>query len=918
MTTLIASLRKQLSLLDAFLFGTGVAGLFVFFSMLPSQHPDSAAQVQVNEEETIDRARSFIIQNGFLIPNGVRTEITLRRDTDLLSKLQTQRGRPETVRFLQEEGNRVPAYYWHAEWTKEQSDGGAGLFRVASTLDGSIFRFHSDPSRLPVPRVIRPAIEMALRTMSQEDESSISIADIPDSTLLTVLSFDLTDTTNYRPQSALRPASEPAPLDVTADSVLNDLQAGHPVRFGEQAAASFARYHLGRTIFQDAVFEVDSVRTATHPAIDAVTIYLHTQTPFLGQDVSAAVSVAVTGQLLDMNPFFNQPAGLSSDFSENRSNVDSGLNVDYTDDGIGGLLTGITYVFLVLLIMITFARRLSARVVDTKSALQDALWGGFIAAGLILMTITRPIFQELQQVWLGILIIIVIFGFSGSGAAFLVFMASGAMDSLSRSVWSKKLATLDSVRHGLFRSVPVGAAILRGLLVAFFLSGGLTVLLLLFPDAAIQSSDIFARYEVLNVAGYAITKYAWLGLFVNLTVMLGIGTMLYQWKPNPWVVIPGMVIVLILLGVSVVGISPFWLYILFSGFIGLVLAGTFWRYDYVTSVSAYAILGILWITKEGWMIEGSTEGFNTMLTFIVLGFVGSVGFMGLMSRKTATEIPDFTPDYVQELAKEERVKGELEIAYKVQTYLLPRKMPSIKGLDLAGMCLPALDVGGDYYDFVELSPGRLAIVVGDVSGKGIQAAFYMTLTKGFIQTLARSEDSPAEVLRRLNHLFYENVPRGTFISMIYGVIEVETGTFTFARAGHNPIILRRSPSQNPEIFRPDGMGIGLDSGPLFDDTIIEEVINLRTGDVLVFYTDGFSEAMNLSKELYGDDRLARRVGDVGHRSANEILRAVSEDVHHFLEAAGRHDDMTMVVVKMMSRARYAASAAVSVESSSES
>ncbi|MFQ5569088.1 MAG: PP2C family protein-serine/threonine phosphatase, partial [Rhodothermales bacterium] len=190
---------------------------------------------------------------------------------------------------------------------------------------------------------------------------------------------------------------------------------------------------------------------------------------------------------------------------------------------------------------------------------------------------------------------------------------------------------------------------------------------------------------------------------------------------------------------------------------------------------------------------------------------------------------------------------------------------------------------------------------GDVSGKGTQAAFYMTLAKGILQTLSREGLPPAEVMRRLNTLFCENVPRGTFISMIYGVFDVQARTFTFARAGHNPVILKRSPSQEPDLVQPTGLGIGLISGSTFDETIEEITLDLRIGDVLVFYTDGFSEAMNRSRDLYGDDRLARKVSDVGQRSANEILRAVTEDVHHFVEAAGRHDDMTMVVVKLERR-----------------
>ena len=290
-----------------------------------------------------------------------------------------------------------------------------------------------------------------------------------------------------------------------------------------------------------------------------------------------------------------------------------------------------------------------------------------------------------------------------------------------------------------------------------------------------------------------------------------------------------------------------------------------------------------------------------MLGAVLVAGIAVLGFVGVASGRSGREVKEYVPAYIEELAQQERMEHELKLAQQVQTSFLPRKMPDVHGLDIAAMCLPALEVGGDYYDFVEVGPGKLAVAVGDVSGKGIQAAFYMTLAKGFVQTLSRDGRSPADVLRRLNALFCENAPRGTFISMIYGVVDVEARTFSFARAGHNPVILKRSPSQRPELFQPAGMAIGLAAGRRFDEAIEEATLELRPGDALVFYTDGFSEAMNRMKEQYGDDRLARKVGDVGQRPASGILQLVSEDVHHFVQEAGRHDDMTMVVVKLDGR-----------------
>jgi sigma-B regulation protein RsbU (phosphoserine phosphatase) len=279
----------------------------------------------------------------------------------------------------------------------------------------------------------------------------------------------------------------------------------------------------------------------------------------------------------------------------------------------------------------------------------------------------------------------------------------------------------------------------------------------------------------------------------------------------------------------------------------------------------------------------------------------TLGVIGVLSKRSGGDVEQFLPEYITELAGQERVKRELEIAHQVQGSFLPRRMPQIAGLDIAGMCLPATEVGGDYFDFIKVGSTRLAFVVGDVSGKGIEAAFYMTFVKGVIQTLSKSIFSPAEVMRRTNSVFRENAPPGTFISMIYGVVDVETGMFTFSRAGHNPAILKRHNAPDALPLQPRGMAIGFTDGKVFDESIEEVAIQLHSGDSLVFYTDGFSEAMNSARELYGDERLVQKVAHVGNKSSGAILRSLTEDVHHFIESAGRSDDMTMVVIKMVEK-----------------
>src|SRR5690606_4425591 len=145
-----------------------------------------------------------------------------------------------------------------------------------------------------------------------------------------------------------------------------------------------------------------------------------------------------------------------------------------------------------------------------------------------------------------------------------------------------------------------------------------------------------------------------------------------------------------------------------------------------------------------------------------------------------------TPAFAKNITERQRLQRELEIARDVQMSFLPKSTPDFSGLDIASQCIPAHEVGGDYYDFVKLDKNRLGIIIGDVSGKGTEAAFYMTLTKGFLKALSRSSDSPAAVLSNMNELFYENVERGTFISMIYGIFDIEKNALKLARAGHNP------------------------------------------------------------------------------------------------------------------------------------
>jgi sigma-B regulation protein RsbU (phosphoserine phosphatase) len=242
---------------------------------------------------------------------------------------------------------------------------------------------------------------------------------------------------------------------------------------------------------------------------------------------------------------------------------------------------------------------------------------------------------------------------------------------------------------------------------------------------------------------------------------------------------------------------------------------------------------------------------------------------------------------------------ELEIARSVQMSLLPKQNPLLEGYDIAGTCLPALEVGGDYYDFFDLQNGKIGIAIGDVSGKGVPAAIYMTLTKGILQSYANENESPKIVLSKLNRQMYSNIERNSFVSVFYAVLDMKNHKLKFARAGHNPAILAHQSREANTLLEPKGMAVGLESGDAFQACLEEHEIGLRAGDVITFYTDGFTEATSGRMEEFGEERLEKIISQNKFASANLIIQNVVREVKSYVGNHPQHDDMTIVVIKAL-------------------
>jgi serine phosphatase RsbU (regulator of sigma subunit) len=250
---------------------------------------------------------------------------------------------------------------------------------------------------------------------------------------------------------------------------------------------------------------------------------------------------------------------------------------------------------------------------------------------------------------------------------------------------------------------------------------------------------------------------------------------------------------------------------------------------------------------------------------------------------------------VKKSIEREHLVREMKLAQEMQKKLLPQSLPAFPEVEIDAISTPAFEVGGDYYDFVDLDGDRIGVVVGDVSGKGVSAAFYMSEVKGIFLALAETYASPREFLVKANHALASSIDKHSFVSLIYAILDVRTGALVLARAGHCPLLLVSG--DGVRYIRPDGLGLGLTDSQLFSDVTQEHTIGLSRGDVCILYTDGLTEA-RANGEEYGYQRLVEVAERSKHRTASEIKDEILRDVRTFVGSAeAHHDDLTLVVLK---------------------
>ncbi len=250
---------------------------------------------------------------------------------------------------------------------------------------------------------------------------------------------------------------------------------------------------------------------------------------------------------------------------------------------------------------------------------------------------------------------------------------------------------------------------------------------------------------------------------------------------------------------------------------------------------------------------------------------------------------------LSESIEKERLEKELDVAREIQKKILPSKDPVLEKLSISSVFIPAFEVGGDYYDFFETSKDKFGFVIADVSGKGISAAFIMAEVKGIFESLSLTIDSPREILIKANQVLRDTLSRNSFVSALYGIIDLKNEKLYLSRAGHCPALLVRD--ANVLEFKPAGMGLGLTFNSHFEQTIQEQEIDLKDNDTIILYTDGITEAKNNELDDFGERRLSKIVIDNANLSADDIANRIIHDVTIFSSSHSQYDDITLVILK---------------------
>jgi sigma-B regulation protein RsbU (phosphoserine phosphatase) len=249
-----------------------------------------------------------------------------------------------------------------------------------------------------------------------------------------------------------------------------------------------------------------------------------------------------------------------------------------------------------------------------------------------------------------------------------------------------------------------------------------------------------------------------------------------------------------------------------------------------------------------------------------------------------------------QLTEKKKLDHEIEVAREIQRILLPSQAPAVQGFNCAALNIPAQQVSGDYFDFIQVDENRWGVAVADVSGKGIPASLIMAMCRSVLRSKAPGNLSPAEVLREVNRQLYPDIREDMFITMIYLIMDA-SGKLTMARAGHESALWCKDHFKHIEIIEAPGIALGIDAGDVFDEVIRDVTVELAPLDTVVVYTDGINEALDDEGNEFGQEQLKEVLQAAGPQSVDFLVKTIVDRVQNFSSGHPQNDDITLAAVQ---------------------
>ncbi len=819
-------------------------GLLFFLMLLRLTHPPSYLSHLAQKDQIIAESHDFLLKAGF-VADGLESYAVLRTNDELISQQISHFGKTRVNEFIRNGFlHFIPSYYWQVSWISTEDHEEASI-----TMDSYL-----QPYGVTVFRTIHSTAG-SLQRFHIENRRE----------------------TEHRTYVAPNMPEDP-------DGGIPDFQnlSQGPLQ-AEIPEHRHLRNLLQGSVWDNYMMSVDSTYQSVRHGEPLHNAVLVPQAEIFGHVPRVMVRINHEGLLL----------GIDQDI------YISGYEASDTE-ATYGFIRIIIYIVAALLLFALFIRRIFHRLVD----LRGASINGALAAILFLIHMTHVLIQGsafamIDQQFFQIIALILIMIVTSVFFGIFIFMIAGLGESMTREIWPEKITSLSLVRMGYVNNRLVGNALSAGVLGAFILLGFASILYTISDHSYLNLLDdhLFYADSYLLPAWHIFAQ----SLLWTFLIAAGLFACFISWvainKKHTLLLLAGG-------GVALSLMTPFHITtpdssLIFAIIIPLGIAATwiFLRQDILALSISLLLFFAAWLTVDSRVVSGSPDALLGWTILGVMILLLAAGVWVAEYGKTYDHIPELTPKYILEIAREQRVERELEIAHQVHQSFLPVDLPKLDGVEVAASCQAAFDVGGDYYDVIPVDDHRMAFVIGDVSGKGIQAAFFMTMVKGIFQSLVKEIPEPIPLLTRMNRLFYDNARRGSFISICYALIDVRDGTLRYVRAGHNPAIFIRAEEKKAELIRSTGLAIGLTRSSDFEHSLEEVTLTLKPGDGLIFYTDGVTEASDPSRQMFGEDRLMAEVQKKRGMDAETLLQQLTKSLQRYTSFTPLSDDMTMVVIR---------------------